>query len=138
MAETLKQVELGPIEAIPPGAGRTFVVGKDAIAVFRTRAGRLFATQAFCPHTRAQLADGMVGGTAVTCPLHSFTFDLESGGCLSGGASALRSYAVSASSDGQIWVEVPGPERPGPVRGRNVALLEARQGSEAPSRLRRL
>jgi nitrite reductase (NADH) small subunit len=133
MVETLQQVKLGPIEAIPPGGGRTFVVGKDAIAVFRTRAGRLFATQAFCSHGRAPLTEGMMGGSAVVCPLHSFAFDLESGRCLSGGASALRSYAVSASPDGQIWLEVPGPERPGPLRGRNVALLEAHLGSEAAS-----
>ncbi len=57
---------------------------------------------------------------------------------LSAGASALRTYAVSAGADGEIRLLVPGPERPGPLRGRRVGLLEARLASEAASLVRRL
>jgi len=115
---TPERVELGPVEEIPLGGGRTFVVGEEAVAVFRTRVGRLFATQAFCPHARGPLADGMIGGAAVLCPLHSFAFDLESGRCLTGGAAALRSYPVSVDADGQIQLEVPWSARRRPPSAR--------------------
>ena len=50
---------LGPVEAIPVGEGRAFVVGGEQIAVFRLRAGAsLRATQALCPHTGGPLDDG--------------------------------------------------------------------------------
>ena len=41
---------LGPVEQIPLGEGRVFEVDGRSIAVFRTRQGEVFATQAACPH----------------------------------------------------------------------------------------
>jgi nitrite reductase (NADH) small subunit len=76
------------------------VVDGEAVAVFRTRAGGLFATQAFCPHGRGPLADGLVGRATVLCPLHAFAFDLASGRCLSGCCADLRSYDVSCGTNG--------------------------------------
>jgi nitrite reductase (NADH) small subunit len=102
-----RTVKLGPVEAIPLGEGRAFVVDGEAVAVFRTRGGGLFATQAFCPHGRGPLADGLVGRATVLCPLHAFAFDLSSGRCLSGSCSDLRSYAVSSGASGEIVLQIP-------------------------------
>jgi nitrite reductase (NADH) small subunit len=101
-----RSVTLGPVEAIPPGEGRAFVVDGEPIAVFRTRAGRLFATQAFCPHARGPLADGLIGKSTVLCPLHAFAFDLQSGRALSGSCADLRAYAVSAGPEGEIVLDL--------------------------------
>ena len=46
---------LGPLTRLPPGEGRTFRIGASAVAVFRTREGRVFATQATCPHKNGPL-----------------------------------------------------------------------------------
>lgn len=104
----MRTVELGPVEAIPLGEGRAYVVGGEPIVVFRPRTGGLFATQAFCPHARGPLADGLIGSTTVLCPLHAFAFDLRTGRCLNGSCSDLRPYAVSAGPDGGILLELPG------------------------------
>jgi nitrite reductase (NADH) small subunit len=107
-AEAVVRVRLGQAEAIPPGEGRAFVVAGEAVAVFRTRSGRLFATQAFCPHARGPLADGLIGSTTVLCPLHTFAFDLETGRCLAdGGCADLRVYGVSLTAEGEILLELP-------------------------------
>jgi nitrite reductase (NADH) small subunit len=72
-------VNLGSISRIPEGQGRCYVVGAEEIAVFRQRDGRLFATQNRCPHRQGPLAEGVVGGGQVICPLHAHRFDLNGG-----------------------------------------------------------
>ncbi|MGD0674475.1 MAG: Rieske (2Fe-2S) protein [Polyangiaceae bacterium] len=101
----VKHVRLGPLAAIPKGEGRTFFIGGLRVAVFHTREGRVFATQAECPHRGGALADGVVGSTSVVCPLHEWTFDLRSGAALVG-ACSLRTYPVTQGSDGMLVLEV--------------------------------
>jgi nitrite reductase (NADH) small subunit len=93
---------LGPAERIPPGEGRTYRVGDTRVAVFRTRAGELFATQAECPHRGGPLADGILGAGAVVCPLHARKFDLASGRPLSNDCPALCTYPISMDAGGEL------------------------------------
>lgn len=72
-------VNLGTISAIPPGQGRTYVVGTAEIAIFRQRNGRIFAMQNRCPHRQGPLSEGLVGDGKVICPLHSHHFNMECG-----------------------------------------------------------
>ena len=86
-------VPLGPVEAIPLGQGRTYVVDGRAIAVFRQRDGQLFATQNACPHRGGPLADGIIGAGKVICPLHARKFDLTTGASVEGDY-AVQTYPV--------------------------------------------
>ena len=82
MAETLDKVrpiDVGEINAIPMGQGRCYVVGTQEIAVFRQRDGQLFAAQNRCPHRQGPLAEGLLGGNRLICPLHAHKFDLDTG-----------------------------------------------------------
>jgi nitrite reductase (NADH) small subunit len=115
-----RTVTLGPLDAIPLGEGRAFVVEGDPIAVFRTRSGGLFATQAFCPHARGPLADGLIGNATALCPLHAFAFDLATGRSLSGSCADLRTYPVSTGSGGDILLHV-SPEARKSERGGTAA-----------------
>lgn len=90
-----RTVDLGPVDFIPPGEGRTFVVHHTPIAVFRQRDGQLFAVENTCPHRGGPLADGIVGNGHVICPLHGWKFNLTTGRC-QGENAALRTYAVRA------------------------------------------
>ena len=81
MNDSELKIDLGPLHAIPPGQGRNFEFAGERIAVFHTRAGEVFAVQAACPHKNGPLADGLVGGNAVICPLHAWKFDLATGEC---------------------------------------------------------
>jgi nitrite reductase (NADH) small subunit len=65
MNATEQKVTLGPLSLIPAGEGRNFEIAGERIAVFHTRAGQVFATQAACPHKNGPLADGLVGGNIV-------------------------------------------------------------------------
>ncbi len=99
------QVTLGPLSAIPEGEGRNFVVAGQRLAVFRGRDGAVFATQAECPHRQGPLADGLLGGHTLICPLHSLKFDLKSGKALNGDCS-LQTYPLQVSAAGQLLVEL--------------------------------
>ena len=100
------EVTLSPLSAIPEGEGRTFDVGGQRLAVFRGRDGSVFATQAECPHKQGPLADGLLGGSVLICPLHALKFDLRTGKALNGDCS-LRTYPARLGPTGQVLVELP-------------------------------
>jgi len=101
---------LGPLAQIPKGEGRVFEVPSGspdpvALAVFHLRSGAVHATQAACPHRDGPLADGLVGGTTVVCPLHARKFDLATGAALSG-ECGLTTFPVRLTGEGAIVVDV--------------------------------
>ncbi len=87
---------------IPLGEGRVAEVGGLRIAVFRSRSGKVYATQAECPHRGGPLADGLLGDATVVCPLHEFKFDLPSGRALENTCPALKTYPVTVTEDGRL------------------------------------
>src|SRR5882672_5892867 len=93
--------DLGSAAQIPPGEGRNFEVGGQRVAVFRTRDGRVFATQAACPHRGGPLADGLVGDGVVICPLHEWRFDLASG-ATPNGTCPLAVYPLTVDDEGVL------------------------------------
>ena len=101
---TWRLVDLGPVNFIPLGEGRAYIVNDLTLAVFRQRDGRLFAIDNACPHRGGPLADGVIGAGKVICPLHAWKFDLETGRCL-GETAAVRTYPVQVVHD-HIVVEI--------------------------------
>jgi nitrite reductase (NADH) small subunit len=97
-------VGLGPVDRIPPGQGLCFVVGGEEIAVFRQRDGRLFATSNRCPHRQGPLAEGVLGGGRVICPLHAHGFDLCTGAGPAPG-ECVRVYPVR-EADGELRIRL--------------------------------
>jgi nitrite reductase (NADH) small subunit len=100
-----KAISLGPLSQIPTGEGRTFKIGDTRVAVFRTHKDMVYATQAECPHRMGPLADGMLGGTTLVCPLHDWMFDLTTGESLNG-TCGIKTYATHIGPDGNIVVEI--------------------------------
>ncbi len=105
MTANMKELKLGPLSAIPLGEGRNFSVFGERIAVFRTRGGQVFATQAECPHRAGPLADGLVGGTTLICPLHAWKFDLATGNPLMGDCG-VRTFPIHVDEAGQLVVSL--------------------------------
>lgn len=99
------EVTLGPLSSVPPGEGRTFDVGSRRVAVFHARSGQLFAAQAECPHRGGPLADGLLGGSTLVCPLHAWKFDLTTGRAADG-QCALQTYPARLNRAGQIVIEL--------------------------------
>jgi nitrite reductase (NADH) small subunit len=101
----MSQIEIGSLDEIPVGEGRTFTVDGDQIAVFRLRDGSLRAVDAVCPHRGGPLADGLADDQVVVCPLHNHTFDLCTGAEAGGADLSVRSYPVAAV-DGTVRISL--------------------------------
>ena len=65
-------------DSVPPREGRAALVGDREIALFNL-GDRFVAVDNRCPHRGGPLADGIVAGDTVTCPLHGRRVDLRSG-----------------------------------------------------------
>jgi nitrite reductase (NADH) small subunit len=96
---------IGPLSQIPRGEGRNFEIGGRVVAVFRTHQDEVFASQATCPHKQGPLADGMLGGATLMCPLHDRTYDLRTGKVLVGECD-IAVYPVRRDEDGTLVVTV--------------------------------
>jgi nitrite reductase (NADH) small subunit len=73
-------LDLGPVEQIPlRGARSVPVAGGEELAVFRTGDDRVYALVNRCPHKGGPLAQGIVHGDKVACPLHDWKISLVTG-----------------------------------------------------------
>jgi nitrite reductase (NADH) small subunit len=74
-------VRVTTVENIPLREGRAVHVGGDEIAIFNL-GDRFVACENSCPHRGGPLADGIVSGTTVVCPLHAYKLCLDTGNVL--------------------------------------------------------
>jgi len=98
-------VVVGKVDEIPVGEGRAYPVYGTPVAVYRLRDGTLRALAAVCPHKGGPLADGLIDGRVVVCPLHGHTYDLATGAELAADGTAVCAYDVTADEEGTIRVE---------------------------------
>jgi nitrite reductase (NADH) small subunit len=106
VSATLSPAPVCAAADIPVGLGRAFRVGGKLIAVFRSRSGKVFAVDGLCPHKSGPLADGMLVGEQVVCPLHAFRFDGSTGQCDQPNVCGLGTHPVEVR-DGTVYVAVP-------------------------------
>ncbi len=77
--ERARWTDVGAVADIPRLGSRVVTTSKGNIAVFRNDRDEVFALEDRCPHKGGPLSQGIVHGTSVTCPLHNWVIDLESG-----------------------------------------------------------
>jgi nitrite reductase (NADH) small subunit len=88
---------------LPPGSSRLFYVNDTPVAVFHGRDERWVAAHGVCPHKSGPIVDSLYGNGRLTCPLHSYSFDIATGQCDNPDIGALKIYKVSIR-DGRILV----------------------------------
>jgi len=100
----MSEAIVGPLTSIPPGEGRNFEIGGQKIAVFRNRSDQVFAVQAACPHKGGPLADGLLGGSTLVCPLHARKFELTTGAAIVG-ECGLKTFSARVDENSRIVLE---------------------------------
>lgn len=75
-------------------------------AVYHTPSG-YFASDGICTHETANLADGIVIGDVIECPMHQGRFDIPTGKAKSSPVCVdLNTYEVKVD-EGKIFVDLP-------------------------------
>ena len=74
--------EITTLDNIPKLGSRVLQTDTMDIAIFRTANDEIFAIKDSCPHKGGPLSQGIVHGNSVTCPLHNWKINLESGEAL--------------------------------------------------------
>ena len=93
-------------ENIPLREGRAVELGDRHVAIVNL-GDRFLAIDARCPHKGGPLADGIVAGAAVVCPLHAWKVSLETGAVVRPAAAGacVRTYRTRVE-DGLVWIEI--------------------------------
>jgi nitrite reductase (NADH) small subunit len=100
-------IAIGTITDIPQRGARCVDTPDGKVAVFRTADDRVFAIDDHCPHKGGPLSQGIVHGHAVTCPLHNWVFDLQSGEAAAPDVGCVKRFAVRVE-DGRVLLSIPG------------------------------
>lgn len=72
-------IDIGALDDIPLRGARIVKTPVGCVGVFRTGPEEVFAASNSCPHKGGPLSEGIVHGQSVTCPLHNWVFDLNTG-----------------------------------------------------------
>jgi nitrite reductase (NADH) small subunit len=91
------------VDDVPLLEGRRAFVDGRPIAIYRLPSGWA-ATDADCPHRGGPLADGLLTGQCVTCPLHGRKFDLQTGAQI-GGEDTVTIHEIHERA-GELWVRI--------------------------------
>ena len=101
---TTEWIDVGALEAIAPRGARVIKTAFGCVAVFRTAEDQVFALDNACPHKGGPLAEGIVHGNAVTCPLHNWVFSLETGQAQGADEGQVATYPARVDQ-GRILIE---------------------------------
>ena len=88
-----KWYPVADVNAVPVREGRRVIYGEYEAALFNL-GNEYLAVDNRCPHKAGPLADGIMAGKAVFCPLHNWKISLENGCALSGGKGQVKTYPV--------------------------------------------
>ena len=98
-------IEVGTIEDIPKLGARVIKTASGDIGVFRTAEDEIFALRDSCPHKGGPLSQGIVHGKKVTCPLHNWNIELDSGEAVAPDEGCAASFPVKVE-EGIVFVRL--------------------------------
>ncbi|WP_171230968.1 nitrite reductase small subunit NirD [Ruegeria sp. HKCCA6707] len=97
-------IDIGSLDDVPLRGARLVKTHIGCIAVFRTAEAEVFAATNSCPHKGGPLSEGIVHGQSVTCPLHNWVFDLNTGQAQVADEGRIDTYPVRVE-DGRILLD---------------------------------
>ena len=104
LAENTNFVKVAARSDITEGKPRAVRVEGHSIALFEHE-GTVYATDNQCPHMGYPLIRGRVRKGVLSCDWHGWSYDMEGGGCFTGGCDDLATFPVEVRN-GDIYVDV--------------------------------
>ena len=103
----MAELDVGPVEELPPGSVKIVVAGSIAVGVYNLD-GEFYAIEDRCSHDDGPLAEGEFDPATCTveCPRHGSLFDLSTGRPKTLPAFAPVQTFTAAVVDDTITLEV--------------------------------
>ncbi len=93
------------LEDIPRLGSRVVKTAGGDLAVFRTSDDRVFALNDKCPHKGGPLSQGIVSGDRVTCPMHGWLIELDSGNAVAPDQGCVKRHEARVEA-GQVLLRI--------------------------------
>ena len=103
-------IDILDVTDIPKLGARVVRHGSTDIAVFRNGEDEIFALEDRCPHNGGPLSQGIVHGRKVTCPLHGWNIELESGCAVAPDEGCAREFPIKIEGS-RVWLDLAAVER---------------------------
>jgi len=97
--KTISKVEVGRYSELPERLGKTVIIDNREIAVFKLASGKVRAIENRCPHKGGVLAEGLVSGEYVFCPMHDWKISLVDGKAQAPDEGCVNTYEVEIRDD---------------------------------------
>jgi len=98
-------IEVGSVEDIPQLGARVIKTSAGDVGIFRTADDEIFALRDSCPHKGGPLSQGIVHGRSVTCPLHNWRIEFETGKAMAPDEGCAARYPVRIE-DGKVSISL--------------------------------
>ena len=98
-------INIGGLEEVPMQGARVVETALGDIAIFRTKANEVFAIRDQCPHKGGPLSQGIVSGKRVSCPLHDWKIQLDSGLAVAPDEGCVATFQVKVEN-GDILLQL--------------------------------
>ena len=104
LKENSNFVKVAALSDVAEGKPRAVRVEGHSIALFQHE-GAVYATDNQCPHMGYPLVRGRVRKGVLSCDWHGWSYDMEGGGCFTGGCDDLATFPVEVRN-GDIYIDV--------------------------------
>ena len=104
LKENSNFVKVAALSNVADGKPRAVRVEGHSIALFQHE-GAIYATDNQCPHMGYPLVRGRVRKGVLSCDWHGWSYDMEGGGCFTGGCDDLATFPVEVRN-GNIYIDV--------------------------------
>ena len=104
LKENSNFVKVAAFSDVADGKPRAVRVEGHSIALFQHE-GAIYATDNQCPHMGYPLVRGRVRQGVLSCDWHGWSYDMEGGGCFTGGCDDLATFPVEVRN-GDVYIDV--------------------------------
>jgi len=103
MENTLRPILVGNMNELPVKLGKTVTIGEKEIAIFKLENGNIRAIENRCPHKGGVLAEGIVSGEYVFCPMHDWKISVTDGKVQAPDVGCVQSYEIKIVGE-QVYI----------------------------------
>ncbi|WP_134699558.1 nitrite reductase small subunit NirD [Ammoniphilus sp. YIM 78166] len=100
MSQVKTQIKIGELDDFIENVGKVVEVQGHSIAIFRLAENRFRAVENRCPHKQGPLAEGIVSGEYVFCPLHDWKIGLQDGKVQAPDHGCVQKFDVAVEKQG--------------------------------------